>query len=31
VEPRSPLDRDRWQEAVARSTAWIPELSTIDV
>jgi glycerol kinase len=31
VEPGRPLDRDRWQEAVARSTAWIPELSTIDV
>ncbi|HEY8215849.1 MAG TPA: FGGY-family carbohydrate kinase [Acidimicrobiia bacterium] len=31
VEPRAPLDRDRWHEAVARATGWIPELSTIDV
>jgi glycerol kinase len=31
VEPGPPLDRDRWQEAVGRATAWIPELSTIDV
>ena len=30
VEPRAPLDRDRWRDAVARSRRWIPELSGID-
>jgi len=30
VEPRpSYADRDRWREAVARSTAWIPALSSL--
>jgi glycerol kinase len=31
VEPGRPLDRARWQEAVARATEWIPELSTLEV
>jgi glycerol kinase len=31
VEPARELDRDRWQEAVARSREWIPELSALDV
>ncbi|MFM7225467.1 MAG: FGGY family carbohydrate kinase [Actinomycetota bacterium] len=30
IEPTRTLDRDRWRDAVARSTAWIPELSGID-
>jgi glycerol kinase len=29
VEPGAPLDRERWQRAVERATAWIPELSSI--
>ena len=29
VEPGAPLDRERWQRAVGRATAWIPELSSI--
>jgi glycerol kinase len=29
-EPGAPLDRDRWQRAVERARAWIPELSTVD-
>ncbi|MCX7621172.1 MAG: FGGY-family carbohydrate kinase [Acidimicrobiales bacterium] len=30
VEPGSPLDRDRWKQAVERAKAWYPELSGID-
>jgi glycerol kinase len=30
VDPRRTLDRARWQEAVGRARAWIPELSGID-
>jgi glycerol kinase len=30
VEPGTPLDRARWQEAVSRAGRWIPELSGID-
>ncbi len=30
VEPRRPLDRDRWRDAVDRARRWIPELSGID-
>ncbi len=30
VEPARVLDRDRWQEAIARARNWIPELSGID-
>jgi glycerol kinase len=29
VEPGAPLDRDRWKQAVDRSTAWFPDLSGI--
>lgn len=31
LEPGAPLDRDRWQEALARARGWIPALSTIDL
>jgi glycerol kinase len=30
VEPSGQLDRAEWAQAVARTTAWIPELSTLD-
>ncbi len=30
VEPRAPLDRDRWYDAVARAEHWLPDLSAID-
>ncbi len=30
VEPARVPDRDRWRDAVQRSTAWLPELSTLD-
>jgi glycerol kinase len=30
VAPSAQLDRAEWAEAVARTTAWIPELSTLD-
>lgn len=30
VTPTTQLDRDRWREAVNRSRAWIPELSTLN-
>ena len=30
VEPSGQLDRAEWAEAVARTTSWIPELSTLD-
>ena len=30
VEPTSPLDRDRWRDAVGRAAGWIPELSGLD-
>jgi glycerol kinase len=30
VEPRTQADRVAWSEAVARTTSWIPELSTLD-
>lgn len=30
VEPRAPLDRDRWRDAVARAGHWIPALSAVD-
>jgi glycerol kinase len=30
IEPGSPLDRDRWKDAVTRAGRWIPELSGID-
>jgi len=29
VSPNGSLDRDRWREAVSRSRAWIPQLSTL--
>lgn len=31
VEPGTPLDRDRWREAVRRSRGWIPELSGVEL
>jgi glycerol kinase len=30
VEPRAPLDRARWAEAVRRARGWIPDLSALD-
>jgi glycerol kinase len=30
VEPSGRLDRAQWGQAVARTTSWIPELSTLD-
>ena len=30
IEPGRVTDRDRWQEAVARSQGWIPELSALE-
>jgi glycerol kinase len=30
IEPKAPLDRDRWHDAVKRSRGWIPELSALD-
>jgi glycerol kinase len=30
VEPAGKADRDRWREAVARATRWVPELSALD-
>jgi glycerol kinase len=30
VQPGTPLDRDRWREAVARAGDWYPDLSAID-
>jgi len=30
VEPGAPTDRERWRLAVARASAWIPELSALD-
>jgi glycerol kinase len=30
VEPRTEPDRDRWEAAVERAAAWIPELSALD-
>lgn len=30
VEPSGQLDRAEWAQAVARTTSWIPELSTLD-
>jgi glycerol kinase len=30
VEPRGPLDRDRWHDALGRSAGWIPDLSALD-
>ena len=30
VQPGTPLDRDRWRDAVARSGDWFPDLSAID-
>jgi len=30
VEPAAEVDRDRWQEAVRRASAWHPELSALD-
>jgi glycerol kinase len=30
VEPSGRLDRAEWAQAVARTTSWIPELSTLD-
>jgi glycerol kinase len=29
VEPGGPAQRERWQEAVARTRAWYPELSAL--
>lgn len=29
-EPGTPLDRDRWREALARAERWIPDLSAVD-
>jgi len=31
VEPRRVADRDRWREAKARATRWLPELSGLDL
>jgi len=30
IEPTGQLDRAEWAQAVARTTSWIPELSTLD-
>jgi glycerol kinase len=30
IEPRTPLDRDRWREAVARAGRWHGDLSALD-
>jgi hypothetical protein len=30
VEPGASSNRERWQEAVARSRKWIPDLSALD-
>ena len=30
VEPASPLDRDRWREAIRRAEGWLADLSGID-
>ena len=30
VDPGAPLDRERWREALTRSSAWIPDLSALD-
>ena len=30
VEPNGSFDRDRWRQAVERSSRWIPELSALD-
>mgnify|MGYP003939768875 CR=1 FL=1 len=30
VTPQRGLDRDRWREAVARASGWIPDLSALD-
>ena len=30
IEPSGQLDRAEWAQAVARTTSWIPELSTLD-
>jgi glycerol kinase len=30
VEPGTPLDRDRWREAISRSEGWLSDLSGID-
>ncbi len=30
IEPRRPLDRDRWREACRRAEHWVPELSAVD-
>ena len=30
IEPGRALDRDRWRDAVARSRAWLPDLSALD-
>ncbi len=30
IEPNGSFDRDRWRQAVERSSRWIPELSSLD-
>ncbi|GAC1318643.1 MAG: glycerol kinase GlpK [Acidimicrobiales bacterium] len=30
IDPGRPSDRDRWREALARSRAWLPDLSALD-
>jgi glycerol kinase len=30
VEPRRPLDRDRWRAAVTKAERWIPDLSAVE-
>ncbi|HRE03727.1 MAG TPA: FGGY-family carbohydrate kinase, partial [Ilumatobacteraceae bacterium] len=30
VDPQASFDRDRWREAVSRTTHWIPDLSSLD-
>ena len=30
VEPGERLDRERWRDALARASAWIPDLSALD-
>jgi glycerol kinase len=30
VEPKAPLDRERWARAVQRAREWIPDLSALD-
>jgi glycerol kinase len=30
VEPTGSLDRDRWRQAIERSSRWIPDLSALD-